>query len=186
MRADGCGLWAASASETAMESTSLLICAALEWISPKVRMLIDVLIERDGRLEDAEDVALAAGFRNRYQLRRQLEREGLPNLEILAAWIRLLLWLREWERHGTRLSRGAYDKDETPRVRTRTVRELTGMTWPEVTALGTAWAVLELRRRCPGAKWGDPGEPDANDPVEVDGDRGGITERLPSSQSCNS
>ena len=79
---------------------------------------------------------------------RLLRREGLPQLEELAAWVRLLRWLILWQSGSGSLSRMALDAGLETSVCCRTIRRLTGATWTEARALGSEWALILLVERC--------------------------------------
>jgi hypothetical protein len=66
----------------------------------------------------------------------------------LAAWIRILTWVVAWEMEGTPLARAALLAGHDPAVRFRTVRDIVGCTWTELRDRGSAWVMLEMRRRC--------------------------------------
>ncbi len=124
------------------------IHGTITWVSPVGRRLLEVIIAARGLIRGADSLARALGFRNRHQLKRQLEREGLPNLEVLCGWIRVLLWMEEWERAGVALSRGALRSDTDPAVRFRCVKRITGHSWSAVRMLGSTWVVFQLLERC--------------------------------------
>lgn len=134
--------------ELAVERTATMVHAALWWLSPDAHRIVDAIIARGGSARGSEFLAASLNCRNRHELRRRLVREGLPTLEVLAAWIRLLLWLSHWEHGNVALSRGALDCGSDYGPRFRTVKRLTGRFWSEVRHLGSAWALLELVARC--------------------------------------
>lgn len=68
----------------------------------------------------------------------------LPPLQKLAAWVRLLGWVFEWEHRRTSLCRQAIRGGGEPPVCYRTVRRITGARWEEVRELGTAWVLMQL------------------------------------------
>lgn len=120
----------------------------LFWLSPEARTLITALIARRGTVGGAELFARQLGYRNRHQLARTLDHAGLPPLETLARWIRVLLWVRAWERSRMALSRGALEEGEDYAVRFRVVRQLTGCRWTTVRSEGAAWVAMRLREQC--------------------------------------
>lgn len=141
--------WAPIVTEFRSKQVTVeLIHGTLTWISPVARRLLEVIITARGLIRGADSLARALGFRNRHQLKRQLEREGLPNLEVLCGWIRVLLWVEEWERAGVALSRGALRTDTDPAVRFRCVKRITGHSWSNVRGLGSTWVVFQLLERC--------------------------------------
>lgn len=66
----------------------------------------------------------------------------------MAAWIRILTWVVAWEMEGTPLARAALLAGHDPAVRFRTVRDIVGCTRTELQGRGSAWVMLEMRRRC--------------------------------------
>jgi hypothetical protein len=125
-----------------------LLWATLYWLSPEGRRLVSTLVARNGRLGPMHRLTAALGVRNRHQLTRLLARENLPPLESLAAWIRVLLWVIAWEKHGTPLARARGHGYEDPALRFRTIRRVADCTWTELQSRGSAWALLELHNRC--------------------------------------
>jgi hypothetical protein len=125
-----------------------LLLGMLPWLSPEARTLITALITRRGTVGGAELFARQLGYRNRHHMARALDQEGLPSLETLARWIRVLLWVRAWERSRLALSRAALDEGEDYSVRFRVVRQLTGLHWTTVRNEGAAWVAMRLREQC--------------------------------------
>lgn len=125
-----------------------LVCSALYWLSPQGRAAVDALLESDGRRLDTRFIASRAGLRNRHQLARLFQREGLPSVEETAAWTQVLSWVFAWEARGQSLGRSALAVGRDPAVCYRVVRRLTGLRWREIRDLGTASALLRLRDRC--------------------------------------
>lgn len=111
-------------------------------------MVITALVASRGIVQGAELFARKLGYRNRHQLARALEREGLPALESLARWVRVLLWVRAWEHSRLALSRSALDEGADYSVRFRVVRQVTGQPWTQVRAEGAAWVAMRLREQC--------------------------------------
>ena len=131
-----------------------LLHTTLPWLSPTGRRVIEAVVASRGALEGADSLAHSVGLANRHQLKRQLGREGLPSLESLCGWLRVLIWLMEWERTGIALSRSALREDRDPAIRFRCVKRTTGYTWGQVQSLGSLWVLLQLMERCqrpPGA-----------------------------------
>jgi hypothetical protein len=94
--------------------------------------------------EGADFFAESLGLRNRHQLHRVLMADGLPCLEDLAGWIRLLGWVVDAETAGIALSRGALRAGKNTSSWYSTVQRLTGRTWGEVRDLGSAWVLLQF------------------------------------------
>jgi hypothetical protein len=110
--------------------------------------VLTALVKRHGYPGPADLFAVSVGIRNRYQLGRILHREGLPCLEELAAWIRLLNWVTAWEASGVPLSRSALSSLRDPSPMFRLVERLTGQTWTQVRSRGSEWVFLQLLERC--------------------------------------
>jgi len=110
--------------------------------------VLDALAACGGSVESAQLFAVGLGFKNRHQLARLLEREGLPVLEELAAWARLLDWRLQWERNQTGLCRLAIVSGLEPAVCYRTVKRLTGLPWTTVRDRSIEWTMTQLRARC--------------------------------------
>jgi hypothetical protein len=125
-----------------------LLHTTLPWLSPTGRLVVEAVVVSRGALRGADALAHAAGLANRHQLKRQLGREGLPPIESLCGWIRVLIWVMEWERTGIALSRSALKEGRDPAIRFRCVKRTTGYTWGEVQRLGSLWVLLQLMERC--------------------------------------
>lgn len=131
-----------------MDIAETLLFGFLPWLSPGARAVITALVASRGIVRGAELFARKLGYRNRHQLARALEREGLPALESLARWIRVLLWVRAWENSRLALSRSALDEGVDYSVRFRVVRQITGHPWTTVRKEGAAWVAMRLREQC--------------------------------------
>jgi hypothetical protein len=125
-----------------------LLHTAIPWLSPTGRRVIEAIVAGRGALGGADSLARSVGLANRHQLKRQLGREGLPSLESLCGWLRVLIWVMEWERTGIALSRSALREDRDPAIRFRCVKRTTGCTWGQVQVLGSLWVFLQLMERC--------------------------------------
>jgi len=75
-------------------------------------------------------------------------REGLPRLERLAGWIRVLGWVLAAELSDQSLSERELRTGRDPAVAYRTVKRVTGLPWGTVRRLGGAWVLLQLRDTC--------------------------------------
>lgn len=131
-----------------MPKLALLLDVGMPWISTVGRNVLMALVKRHGYPGPADSFAASVGIRNRYQLSRILQREGLPCLEELAGWIRLLTWVTSWETSGVPLSRSALSSLRDPSPMFRLVERLTGQTWTQVRSLGSQWVFLRLLERC--------------------------------------
>jgi hypothetical protein len=131
-----------------MHFASTLLQTALHWLSPQGHALIQLLVVSGGYPGTARDLALAVGLKNRFQLSRLLDRESLPSLENLAGWIRVMLWVSEWEGSQVSLSHSALGAIRDPATCYRTVERVTGLGWSRVRALGSDWVLLAFVESC--------------------------------------
>jgi hypothetical protein len=131
-----------------MHVVSTLLGAALPWLSSHGHSVIEGLVTRRGYSGSAHRFAIALGMKNRFQLARHLEREGMPCLEDLAGWIRVLIWTVEWESSRQSLSRSALSAIQDPAPCYRTVERITGLGWMRIRRLGSTWVLLALIERC--------------------------------------
>lgn len=120
-------------------------------VSPASAQVVETLVRTRGVVGPADQFARSLGFRNRHHLRRVLAGDGLPCLENVASWIRLLGWVVEAENLGVGLCRGALHCGKDPRSWYRTVRRLTGRSWREVRTLGSDWVIGQM-----AAAWNRP------------------------------
>src|SRR2546423_11531883 len=72
-----------------------LLQTALPHLTPATRAVMSALGCFNGAARPASEIAALIGMRSRYQLARALRREGLPSLEELAGWARVLYWMCE-------------------------------------------------------------------------------------------
>jgi hypothetical protein len=136
------------AQKLKMHFASTLLQTALHWLSPQGHAVVQRLIAKEGHTGSAHEMAVAVGLKNRFQLSRLLEREGLPCLQDLAAWIRVMLWTLEWETTQTSLSQSALGSVRDPATYYRTVERVTGLNWNLVRTLGSDWVLLGLVESC--------------------------------------
>ena len=131
-----------------MHLAQMLLQTALHWLSPQGHAVIERLVVTRGYPGSAHQIALAVGLKNRFQLGRLLSREGLPCLEDLAGWVRVMLWVTEWEQSRVSLSQAALGSVRDPATYYRTVERVTGLGWNQVRARGSTWLVLTLVECC--------------------------------------
>jgi hypothetical protein len=130
------------------EALRRLLLAALPLSSSESVRLVEALARSGGLVHDAQRFATDIGMGSRYRVARVLRREGLPQLEELAAWVRVMRWLVLWQSRSGSLSRMALDDGLETSVCCRTIRRLTGVTWTEARERGPEWAVILLVERC--------------------------------------
>src|SRR5438105_9792466 len=125
-----------------------LLHTALPRLTARARAVVSALGACNGEAPPAGELAAMVGMHSRYQLARLLRREGLPPLEELAAWARVLYWMHEAaSRHGSLRDlarRAGVDTATAYRV----VRRVTGRRWSELQRTGLAPALRQFRDRC--------------------------------------
>jgi hypothetical protein len=127
-----------------VDTVAALVNCAMPRVSLCSTRVVRALIASRGVTGHAHAFARSVGLRNRDQLRRVLAADGLPCLEDLAGWIRVLGWLIDAETSGVALSRGALWAGKDPTSCYRTVKRLTGASWGEVRLRGSTWLLLQL------------------------------------------
>jgi hypothetical protein len=110
--------------------------------------VIETLVRERGCFRSADSLARSIGLRNRHQLSYILHRDGLPPVQSLAGWIRLFLWVAEYELDGLSLCRSSLHDARDPAFRYRLVKRLTGLDWTAVRARGLIWLLYEFLGRC--------------------------------------
>ena len=113
-----------------------LLQGSLAHLSPTSRAVVSTLSCRNGNAPPAGDVAAWVGLRDRHQLARILQRDGLPSLRELAGWTRVLYWILEAESSGRSLLQLAQRERVDPAVAYRLVRRVTGLRWSQVRRAG--------------------------------------------------
>src|SRR5258707_9769917 len=131
-----------------MFAPSAPVEATLHWISPTSREVIRALSTIGGLTPSANAIARHVRCLNRHQLARRLAEDGLPPLQVLRAWIRLVTWVLSWQATGTSLYSLATAEGLDPAVCYRTIKKITGLRWREVCTRGAAWVLLQLTSRC--------------------------------------
>jgi len=121
---------------------------ALPWLSPQGHAILGALIACEGRIGTAERFAHSAGFRSCHQVARLLDREGLPPIKELSAWIYTLARLLAWEASRISLCRSALWLAEDPGNCYRRVQHLCGVRWSEARAMGFDHMLVRFVQRC--------------------------------------
>jgi DNA-binding beta-propeller fold protein YncE len=127
-----------------------LLHAALPHVSATSRSVLSVLACRNGLASPAAELAAWVGLRDRHQLARCLRGDGLPPLERLAAWVRVLYWMLEAESSGRSLFHLARRERFDPAMAYRLVHRVTGLSWSQARRAGLASAVSQFREQCNG------------------------------------
>jgi hypothetical protein len=126
---------------------------------------LSVLGCRNGDAPSAAAVAAWVGLRNRHQLARYLQHDGLPPLRELAGWTRVLYWMVEAESSRCSLFRLARRDGLDPAAAYRLVHRVTGLHWSEARRAGLASALSRLREQC-GDHVGAPPRAEAWAPLQ--------------------
>lgn len=127
---------------------AVMLDAGLPWLSPSARSVVHRLVQQRGTYDAADDFATSVGLRHRHQLRYCLARNGLPGLQPLSAWVRVLTWTLEHELGGPSLSQAALEEAADPSVRYRLVKRLTGVEWRAVRLRGSGWVLHQFLDHC--------------------------------------
>ena len=125
-----------------------ILQATLPKLSATSWAVVSALACRNGRALPPNQVAQWVGLNTRFQLARALRRDGLPPLERLADWTRVVHWVLETESTGASLRRMARRERLDPAVAYRLVRRATGLRWSDVRRAGLAAALQRLRDLC--------------------------------------
>lgn len=132
----------------AMLNLQTTLQQAVPWLSPGGRAILAALIACEGQTRPVETFARNAGFTSRHQLARILQREGLPPLEELGAWIYALGRLLDWEMSHVSLCRSVLWAGGDPGDHYRRVRHLCGVRWSEARAMGFDHLLVRFVQRC--------------------------------------
>jgi YVTN family beta-propeller protein len=124
-----------------------LLQTALPDLSTASRAVVNTLGCLNGNAPSAREMADWVGLRDRYQLARALRRDGLPPLEQLAGWTRVLYWMMEAEASGASLRQLAQRERVDPAVAYRLVHRVTGQRWSQAQRAGLPVALLRFRER---------------------------------------
>src|SRR5437773_617295 len=121
---------------------------ALPPLSATSRAVVSALACRNGHAPSAGEIAAWVGLRDRHQLARGLRRDGLPPLEQLAGWARVLYWMLEAEARDSSLLELARREQLDPAVAYRLVHRVTGLRWSQVRRAGLAAMLARFREGC--------------------------------------
>jgi hypothetical protein len=134
--------------DSRMDYLRVALHATLPALSGEGSRFLDFVIDHRGAPGAPRFVAASLGLASRHQLRRLLQREGLPSYEIVSAWVRVLYWVAQWEFEGVSLCELALKSGADPASLYRTVRRVTGMGWSEARGCGTGLLALRFREHC--------------------------------------
>ncbi len=110
-------------------------------LSLRCLAIVEAVLISGGSIGTASEVAPRLGLQNRFELRRLLQREGLPGLHVLAEWASVLAWLERAESTGCSLCHLAFRAHKDPATCYRTVKRITGLHWLEVRQRGFGWTI---------------------------------------------
>src|SRR2546421_7800562 len=125
-----------------------LLQTALPRMSLASRAVISAFGCLNGKPPCAGESAAWVGRGDRFHLARALRRDGLPPLEQLAGWARVLYWVLTAETTGTTLRQLARGDDMDPAVAYRLVNRLTGQHWSEVRRTGLPGLLPRFHQHC--------------------------------------
>lgn len=106
------------------------------------------LVASRGVFRSADGFARRTGVRNRHQLAYHLRRNGLPPLERLGAWIRIMCWVVEYETSAATICDSSLKEGRDPAYGYRLVTRLTGQSWTRVRQLGLVWVMQRFFEAC--------------------------------------
>lgn len=118
------------------------------WLTSIGRRAIRELVDAEGRFGSADRFARSAGLRDRHELSYALRRCGLPPLQSLAGWIKVMTWVMEYEGGGRSLCQASLSEARDPAYRYRLVKRVTGHHWSSVRDRGLAWVLQEFVEVC--------------------------------------
>ncbi len=130
------------------ELVATMLHISMPGVSAPGHEAIDRLLQARGCFSSADGFARGVGLSNRHQLAYILHRDGLPRLQHLAGWIRILIWVAEYESEGTSLCRSSLHDARDPAFRYRLVKRLTGLEWTVVRTRGLPWLLQAFVDHC--------------------------------------
>ncbi len=131
-----------------MEALAQRLCVAIPTLSPIGRDIMTLLADAGGGFECPDSVATDLHLRDRHHLARVLKREGLPQIEELSAWIKVLRLLEDWEVTHRSLYSMAIDATFYPPTCYRMVKRITGKTWRQACDDGFGIMLVRFVSRC--------------------------------------
>jgi hypothetical protein len=138
-------------SKTPAEIVRIYLTISLPRLSPVGTEVIGVLSCAGGYFTSSHALARAVGLRNRHQLSYVLQRDGLPPLQALAGWIRIMVWVVQCEQEGMSLCRLTLNDARDPACGYRLVKRLTGCEWRVVRDRGSTWLLRRFLSTCPAS-----------------------------------
>jgi len=130
------------------ESAIALVCDITPWLSNSGKLILEKLGSRADTLCTAPDIVNELGLSNRFELVRSLQREGLPQFDELRGWLQVISWVYAFEISRHSLSAIARRAGKQPSALYRRVKQVTGLTWKQLTTSGLAWTMNAFLERC--------------------------------------
>lgn len=112
------------------------------------RTILAEIAYAGGCIDCPDSVAAKVQLRSRHQLARLLRREGLPQIEELCAWVKVLLLLHGWEHTHQSLYAMAVGASFNPPTCYRLIKRVTGKTWRQACADGFGMMLIQFANRC--------------------------------------
>jgi hypothetical protein len=122
----------------------IAIRAARPGMKLRARAVVEAIVLSHGPIGSAEHVARTLGLKNRFQLARLLQENGLPPLHRLTEWVTVLSWIATAEESHVSLCWMAFRSKRHPSACYRLVKKVTGHGWAEVHAKGSVWALRQF------------------------------------------
>ena len=124
------------------------LCSAIPRLSATGREVITLVADCGGCIDCPDSFATNLQLRSRHQLARVLRREGLPQIEELCAWIKVLRLLLDWEHTHRSLYTMALDASLYPPTCYRLVKRITSKTWRQACEDGFGTMLVRFVNRC--------------------------------------
>lgn len=131
-----------------MDELAQHLCLAMPRLSATGREVIALLADSGGCIDCPNSVATRIHLGSRHQLARALRREGLPQIEELCAWIKVLRLLLDWEHSHRSLYMMAMDASLYPPTCYRLVKRITSKTWRQACGDGFGIMLVRFVNRC--------------------------------------
>ena len=131
-----------------MEAFAQQLSLAIPQLSATGREIIGLLAESGGCIDCPDSFAMRVHLRSRHQLARVLRREGLPQIEELCAWIKVLALLLDHERTHRSLYTISMNASLYPPTCYRLVKRVTSKTWRQACDDGFGIMLVRFVNRC--------------------------------------
>ena len=131
-----------------MDTLAQQLCSAIPRLPATGREIVTFLADSGGCIDCPDAFAMRVHLRSRHQLARVLRREGLPQIEELCAWIKVLCLLIGWEQTHRSLYTMALDASLHPPTCYRLVKRITSKTWRQACDDGFGIMLVRFVTRC--------------------------------------